>query len=64
MNITEYRKIMTGVNQNKTKYIIEYETAYSKGYIEIDTFYYNKVVKKFNKYFKDCKILSLREVEK
>lgn len=49
---------------NKTCYLIEYETPYSKGSMIIDTKFYDKVIKKINKAFKDVRITKFEEVNK
>ena len=49
---------------NKNVFVIEYQSPYSKGTIIVDTKYYQKNIKKFERKMKDCIILSMIEREK
>ena len=46
---------------SKTYYEIIYNTPYSSGVICVDTNFYEKNIKKFQKLFKDCEITSFTE---
>ena len=48
----------------KTELVIEYQSGYSKGTIIVDTNYYNKYSKLFERKMKDCIITSMVEREK
>ena len=49
---------------NKNVFVIEYQSPYSKGTMIVDTKYYQKNIKKFERKMKDCIILSMIEREK
>lgn len=44
--------------------VIEYQSAYSKGTMIVDTNFYQKNIKKFERKLKDCIILSMTERRK
>ena len=44
--------------------VIDYQSAYSKGTMIVDTNFYQKNIKKFERKMKDCIILSKTEREK
>lgn len=49
---------------SKTYYEIIYLTKNGSGVMHVDTDFYDKNVKKFNKLFKDCEITSFTERNK
>lgn len=49
---------------NKSVFVIEYQSPYSKGTIIVDTKFYQKHINKFERKMKDCVILSMIEREK
>lgn len=44
--------------------VIDYQSPYSKGRVIVDVNFYQKNIKKFERKFKDCIILSMIEREK
>ena len=48
----------------KYELVIEYQSPYSKGTIIVDSNFYTKNIKKFERRMKDCVILSMTEREK
>lgn len=46
----------------QSMYVIDYETAYGKGHMEVKTSFYEKYLKKFTRAFKDSTIISFKEV--
>ena len=53
-----------GKQLGKYELVIEYQSPYSKGTIIVDTNFYQKNIKKFERKMKDCIILSMTEREK
>lgn len=51
-------------NISKYELVIEYQSPYSKGTIIVDSNFYTKNIKKFERKMKDCIILSMTEREK
>ena len=49
---------------SKYELVIEYQSPYSKGTIIVDSNFYTKNIKKFERKLKDCVILSMTEREK
>ena len=49
---------------SKYELVIEYQSPYSKGTIIVDSNFYTKNIKKFERKLKDCVILSMSEREK
>ena len=49
---------------SKYELVIEYQSPYSKGTIIVDSIFYTKNIKKFERKMKDCIILSMTEREK
>ena len=49
---------------SKYELVIEYQSPYSKGTIIVDSNFYTKNIKKFERRMKDCVILSMTEREK
>ena len=49
---------------SKYELVIEYQGPYSKGTIIVDSIFYTKNIKKFERKMKDCIILSMTEREK
>lgn len=49
---------------SNTYYEIIYKTSYSTGNMCVDTNFYDKNIKKFQKLFKDCEIVSFVERSK
>ena len=47
----------------QSMYIIEYETSYGRGHMEVKTSFYNKYIDKFTKVFKDANIKSFKEIK-
>ena len=55
---------MAKLNISKYELVIEYQSPYSKGTMVVDSNFYEKNIKKFERRFKDCVILSLIQREK
>ena len=51
-------------NYSKYVFVIEYQSPYSKGTMIVDSNFYQKNIKKFERKMKDCVILSMTEREK
>ena len=49
---------------SKYEIVITYQSPYSKGQIIVDSKFYEKYIKKFERKMKDCVILSMIEREK
>lgn len=47
----------------QSMYIIEYETSYGRGHMEVKTSFYNKYIKKFTRVLKDASITSFKEIK-